>query len=675
LPFDSAPSFEQVAKTAPVLAEVAAALARADFEHPYLLFRRDDLSDLRKRANKSAKLGRRFERALRELVSNGASDVRSEIKRRTRALLCTAFLAVTSESRAVRERALAATKDMLSRLASAPSWKERPVIKSFLDCAEVAIAVSLAYDWLFQALSADERAAVEAALSQQILQPALAAYEDRLLSWPRRRENCTAVSNSGVVVAALAVARVRPELAAVLLRAALGSAWSLFDAFAPDGAWHEGLSYWALTVRHAALMVAALESSLGDSFGLADRPGFGVTGDFASYAAGPSGLAFNFGDSTPAFDVGALAWFSHRFGRPIDGWLLGDYDGWQLPFTLIWPRRARDGPIGLGMPTGKVFGGLGLACFRNTWRSEDAARPVYFAIKGGNGVRPGSSGASPAEEPALHAQADAGTFIIDGAHRRWAVDLGADDYDLPGYFDHGRDGRSGRRWRYYRNHAVGHNTLVIDGANQIPDAATEILGQCVEGEAQWVVFDLSAAYGRPAGSVCRGAALIGRQIVIQDEIAAGVSNDVVWTMHTAADTISIAGRTAALTGGCDRFVARILEPENACFTLSSPPPPRTFPIAEVHLLHGRCGDEPAPVRIRERPRCEDDGGEGRAGSPIRRLQIVWPRGTRRLSVVLLPDCGQDELVLPITPLDDWLGRRPLRLAHYRPGSASAAAPL
>ena len=36
--------------------------------------------------------------------------------------------------------------------------------------------------------------------------------------------------------------------------------------------------------------------------------------------------------------------------------------------------------------------------------------------------------------------------------------------------------------------------------------------------------------------------------------------------------------------------------------------------------------------------------------------------------VLLPDCDDDDLVLPVTPLDDWLARRPVRLTgDPRPG--------
>ena len=34
----------------------------------------------------------------------------------------------------------------------------------------------------------------------------------------------------------------------------------------------------------------------------------------------------------------------------------------------------------------------------------------------------------------MHAQLDAGTFIVDGAKQRWIIDLRSEDYGLPGYF-------------------------------------------------------------------------------------------------------------------------------------------------------------------------------------------------------------------------------------------------
>jgi hypothetical protein len=649
----------------PDLGTVDSAVAEFTSQHPYLLFDRRAITSIRARVVKNSLLLERLDHSLREALSVAPThDKRAAIKRRSRRLIHIAFLALISDGTR-REDALCATRVALSTLTTEASWKSRPVIKSFLDCAEIAVAVSLAYDWLYEELPKEERQAVEEALFRHVIEPALAAYDDRFALWPKRRDNCSLVSNSGVLIAALAVIDRYRDASLQLIRKSVVSSWRIFDALGPDGGWPEGLSYWSLAMRYAGLMVAALESALGQSFGLAHRPGFAQTGDFALHAVGTSGAAFNFGDSEPKFDISPLTWFAHRFGRSIDAQLVRQYDGWFLPFTAIWASRPKSSPTPpRPPPIGKIFHSCNLACFRNTWSTEPAARPVYLAIKGGNLV--GNSGSSSRREDIIpHTQADAGTFIIDGARRRWVMDLGSDDYDLPGYFDHGDDNRSGPRWQYYRTQAAGHNTLVIDGRNQLPNVRAPIIGSSLDARRPWAIFDLSAAYGKPAGSIRRGASLIGRKVLIQDEIVPEVVGTITWTAHISADLVSVAGSVARFRSGDDRFVARILEPEAAWFDLSFPPEPRAFPVSDVRQLHGRASVAGSCIHVSELPRRVDDGGKRASGALIRRLQIVWPKGMRRLAVLLLPDCDDEEASFPVTPLSNWLTDRPLRLVRYR----------
>ncbi|MBV8118727.1 MAG: heparinase II/III family protein, partial [Alphaproteobacteria bacterium] len=470
MPFDSARVLGFEATAGPDCAALEQAVARFALPHPYLLFHPADLPEIRGRAIANQPLQARWEKLLSDpSPPPSTAEPRMLIKRRARRLINTAFIALTADQ-SLAERAFAATREALARFAAEKSWKPRPVIRSFLDCAETAVAVALAYDWLFDMLPADERNEIENGLRRNVLEPALAAYEDRSSLWPRRRDNCTVVSNSGILVAALSMLTSDRAQAAKLLRYGVVSMWNALSALAPDGAWREGLSYWSLAMRYAGLMAAALESTLGDSFGLSGMPGFAQTGDFALHAVGPFGAAFNFGDSEQHYDASSLAWFAHRFGRPIDGWLSGNNEGWQLPFTVIWPSWRKAEPARLDLPTGKIFRSGDLACFRNTWSAAVETRPVYLAIKGGNVSDWIGDHTPPPEEIWLHAQADAGTFVVDGARCRWVVDMGSDDYDLPGYFDHGVDGRSGRRWRYYRSQAAGHNTLTIGGRDQIPSS-------------------------------------------------------------------------------------------------------------------------------------------------------------------------------------------------------------
>ncbi len=664
MPFkNSARSVRSGEASGPDLRLIDNAVEAFELHHPYLLFDRAAIARIRQRANSNPELLARLKTSLsEESPDEGERELRTGIKRRSRRLIQAAYLAIISDG-VVRVEALRAARSRLSEFATATTWKARPVITSFLDCAEIAVAVALAYDWLYQDLSGEERAAIEGGLCRHVLEPARAAYEDRFVLWPKRRDNCTLVSNSGILICALAVLERHPEAAGQLIRKSLASSWTIFDLLAPDGAWPEGLSYWSLAMRYAGLMVAALESTFGQSFGLADRPGFGLTGDFALHAAGPFGAAFNFGDSEPRFDLAPLAWFAHRFKRPTDARLIDCYQGWYLPFITIWPDRPKPNPRTLKPPTGKIFHSANLACFRNTWSTDPTARPVFIAIKGGNAFGAGAAASAGPEDTILHSQADAGSFIVDGARHRWIIDLGSDDYDLPGYFDHGADGISGPRWRYYRTQSAGHNTLVINGRSQIPNARATIIGSSADARCKWAVFDLSATYGKPAGSIRRGAALIGRQVVIEDEIGPDIAGAIVWSVHTSAEPVWVAGSVAQFRQGDDRFVARILEPATARFEIGFPPEPRSFPIADVRQLHGqsiRAGESPI---VFELPRRADHPGQRAGGALIRRLQIVWPAGVRRLGVALLPDCDDDDLALPVAPLDDWLARRPVRLAR------------
>ena len=65
-----------------------------------------------------------------------------------------------------------------------------------------------------------------------------------------------------------------------------------------------------------------------------------------------------------------------------------------------------------------IFRGVDIACFRSAWDDPNA---LYLAVKGG-------------DNKAAHAHLDLGSFVLDAGGVRWAADLGPDDYDLPGYF-------------------------------------------------------------------------------------------------------------------------------------------------------------------------------------------------------------------------------------------------
>ena len=158
------------------------------------------------------------------------------------------------------------------------------------------------------------------------------------------------------------------------------------------------------------------------------------------------------------------------------------------------------------------------------------------------------------------------------------MDLGADDYNLPGYF-----GR--QRWNYYRLRAEGHNTLVLNpGAtpDQDPAAVARITRFESKPDRAFAIADLTRACKGQADRAERGLALLNRrQVLVQDEIQTHAPAEVWWFLHTPAEvTLTREGRVATLSLAGKELEAQILSPEPGRFTvmdagpLSSSPAPK-----------------------------------------------------------------------------------------------------
>ncbi|MCX7621393.1 MAG: heparinase II/III-family protein, partial [Acidimicrobiales bacterium] len=222
------------------------------------------------------------------------------------------------------------------------------------------------------------------------------------------------------------------------------------------------------------------------------------------------------------------------------------------------------------LPLDRLFAGIDVVSLRGDW--SGAASWVGF--KGGD------AGYN-------HNQLDLGSFVFEAEGERWALDLGKDDYNLPGYF---QSWPGGARWAYYRNRAEGHNTLVIDpDACEDQDAralATITRFQSSSTDA-FAIADLTNAYrGR---SVRRGVWLKNRTtLVVQDEIAADPTDaarggaDVWWFMHTRASIdVSSDGRSALLTQDGQLIRARVVAPVGARFSVWEATPLPTSPHPEL----------------------------------------------------------------------------------------------
>lgn len=482
--------------------------------------------------------------------------------------------------------------------------------RHFLDTAEMTHALAIGYDWLHDTWTDSQRATIRQAIVEMGLKPGLKVYQSGR-GWPQGSHNWNQVCNGGLTMGALAIGDEQPELAGQILRHALVSLPRAMESYAPDGACGEGPGYWGYGTSYAVVMLAALESALGSDFGLAASPGFSQTGLFPMYMMGPTGRLFNFSDCGEHWSAATpTLWLAERFHQPVCAWF-ATTQGKPSAQAMIWYRGPGQSPTDLGLALDKYWRGVEVVTLRSRWNDPKA---LFVGIQAGSNL-------------VNHNHLDLGSFVLDALGQRWAVDLGADDYNLPGFF-------GGKRYTYYRLRAEGHNTLVLNpdkGPDQDPRATAKISRFVSEGPRAFAIADLTPAYAKSARRVHRGLAMLDRRyVLVQDELEADKPADVWWFLHTpAAVTVSDDGRLATLRQGQATVQARLLMPAEARFTVQPA--------------------EPLPCSAHPERQGRNDN--------VRKLTVHLPAtATLRLAVLLTPvdDASRDAGATgKITPLSQW----------------------
>ena len=458
----------------------------------------------------------------------------------------------------------------------------------FLDVAEMTTAMAIGYDWLHHALPEESRGKIRAAIIEKGLQPALEKYGIRAAY---ETNNWNPVCNGGTVIGSLAVAEAAPEIAAKITARAIKKLPQAMDVYEPDGVYPEEPAYWNYGITYNVMLIAALESALGSDFGLADRKGFRETGAFMLQATGPSGLSFNFSDSSNKREVLIpMFWLANHFGKPAlaanETALLkkqlgeaktsgippryGRFD----PFMILWPAL----PIpenGAAQPMSWTGGGHNPVAFHRT--SWDAEQAVYLAIKAG------MAGQS-------HGHMDNGSFVIDAHGLRWASDpmqRSYEEMEAAGVDYWGRE-QTSDRWKVWECAPFSHNTLTIDGQLHQSEGRATIIRYSADPKDRHSVVDLTSTLRGQVTKALRGFRLdADGRVIIHDEIEGMKPGaELRWAIHTPADvalgensaTLSQLGKTLHLTFSSSQLPALAVE-EQAVLT-----PPYRRPIPGYRQL-------------------------------------------------------------------------------------------
>ncbi len=472
-----------------------------------------------------------------------------------------AYMFMLHNSREILDRIY--TLGLLYRLTGEQRWAERGIVEllhsarfvdwnpaHWLDTAELFHAQALGYDWFYSELSPAQRHELEQAALRHGFDEAEKAFREKAW-WTRNAFNWNNVCNGGIIAGVLGFAELAPERAAALITQAIANLPAALASFAPDGAWAEGPAYWGYAMRYTQTALACLQTALGNEFGLGELPGMPEAGWFRMHGVGPFGLFFDFADAglQAPFEP-ALFWLGRRYAQPAFTQAGIDSDRpviHDAPFGAL--ARAL---IFYDPPTGPVVAAAAdahyqkthLAFFRSAWNDPQAA---YLGFKGG-------------DNKANHSHCDLGVFVFDALGERWAIELGRDDYTLPGYWH-----IQGKRWSYTRLATPGHNTLVLDGQNQDPTAEAPISDFGSDLQHGYAVADLTQAYALTgATKVLRRVELdkARLQLQVSDQVQADRPVQVTWQIYTQAG-VTLQGSRAQLVQNGKTMHLEVLSPAAA----------------------------------------------------------------------------------------------------------------
>lgn len=466
-----------------------------------------------------------------------------------------------------------------------PTWRPG----HFLNVGEMSFGVALAYDWLYDWLSPSQKRVLEEGLYRQAVVKGIGAYNgtsDEIddhhgthgrSGWTKAKTNWNAVCNAGLTMSSIALANVYPSDCEWLLGNIITSIEAGVVDYAPDGGYSEGPGYWSFGTNYLVWFLASLQSAMGTTYGIAESPGLRQTGYFPTYMESPYGQ-FNFHDGGEGkIDTSTLFWFANYYGDPvIAGARYQDITSGKKsvsPKDIMW-YNPDNIDTSAGWPLDRLFRGIDTATVRDSFSDT----PVYAGLHAGNNT-------------ANHGNLDTGTFLLDAGGVRWFVELGPDNYGLPGYFS---GGTNGQRWKYYRMRAEGQNTLVINPGNksnedQIVNSDSPITSFVSKPRGAYTVADLSPAYANDVTSAQRGLFLTHNRnvVILQDEVALKAPSEVWWFAHIYNKTgVQIAddGKSAILTQGGQRLWVGLVTKDGdtalaqqARFTLMNADPLPTSP--------------------------------------------------------------------------------------------------
>jgi hypothetical protein len=323
---------------------------------------------------------------------------------------------------------------------------EKLVFTFDIIAADYAMDLGAVYDWLYPALTREERDWIRAGLLEKAIVQVRGNYD---YHWWAAAYKCNwcAWCNGGLGIAALALIAEEPRLTDVIAES-YNRITKTLDQIGPEGGWEEGGGYWAQTLKMALQFGDPLKRLTNGKYDLFKHPKIAKNPvNFALYLSYPPEYKeVNFADAG-SYTIGSARLYNKialETGNPEAAWLRDTWYGDESTdlFDLIWPRHKVKPE--LPAQASLHFTAEGWTVMRSDFTDPEK---VMVACKAGRNCDP------------HHGHLDVGQFCVFWRGRAFIADMGTATYDEK-YFD-------AEKYDTPQASSIGHNLIFVNGERQI----------------------------------------------------------------------------------------------------------------------------------------------------------------------------------------------------------------
>lgn len=461
------------------------------------------------------------------------------------------------------KRYLNRAKEILFQVCSFKDWNH----SNFLDVAEMTLGVAIAYDWLYNSLTLEEKTLIHSRIVDYALSP---SYRDDYI---RTQNNWNQVCAAGMIAGALAIYEKDKAISAnIIERNIAGNIEMASKIYAPDGNYGEGYSYWRYGTGFQVIMMEMLRTLFGNCGGMESIEGLDKTAEYMLFMDGVTGsFGYSDGGITSHGAKTAMWWFAMQQNDPslvskeitllLNSRLytFGSEPRMMFLVPIVLNKYHIDNKV-LQTHAKDLWSGRGsqpVVMVHTGWKWDDTDH--YLGIKAG--VASGG-----------HCHMDNGSFVYDALGVRWSTDLGKYNYsDMNNAFKAAGgigSGQTSLRWDVLKMNNYGHSTISInafDGSfsKRYPSdhnySGTVSVTSVIETASELgATLDMSKALLGQVASAVRTIKLVNeRDLVVIDVITAKDNLDapILWHMITPASVEVKADHEVLLNGNKKMYLS------------------------------------------------------------------------------------------------------------------------